>query len=573
MYKLLVVAPYEGLKELVAARAHQYANFRIDIELGNLEQGVDIARRAQREQQYDIIMSRGGTSQMIERDMHIPVVDIAVSSYDFLRVMHLAQTVSGKAALVGFPNIIQSAATACDIQKIHIDMFAIQGDASLEKTLLSLKKKGYSVFVGDLVTVRAAKRMGLHSILLTSGVESIDAAFAQAETILRHVAYFKEREMLSNTILDTLEERVLLYDENRTCLFRSKSVTSEDERLAMDYLSSGRIRDRSARMRSYTIEKGTRTYDLLHGIPRTASDHIEGVCIHNAQFQQAPFEYLDQSMARMRKIADKAKKFAGTDRSVLVLGANGTGRERLAMALYEASAFNAHPLVRLDCAAIAERGWRELLDSTRSILLEPECATLYVRNVHRMPHSAQVGFSSFLEAYRSANRFRVLSSAVGSIDEMVAREAFYYPLFRKLSDVRISLPCLKERKADIPNLVGFAIEGANAQYGTQVIALEPDALALLLDYDWPRNIDQLVQGIETLVLSAKGHYIGVESVRDLVNSQPPEAPRSLSLDKSLNEIVRDVLAIVLEQEGGKQTAAAKRLGISRSTLWRKLDRV
>ena len=124
MIKALVIAPYEGLIEIMREIAEEVTDFELHTELGNLYEGVEIARRSETNG-FDVIISRGGTASLVQDVVSIPVIDIQVSGYDILRLLTLVKGFSGKAAIVGFPNISQGAATICNLLDLDINTMTI----------------------------------------------------------------------------------------------------------------------------------------------------------------------------------------------------------------------------------------------------------------------------------------------------------------------------------------------------------------------------------------------------------------------------------------------------------------
>src|SRR5699024_4119419 len=100
MIKVLVIVPYEGLLEMMKEVSQEVEDIELQVELGNLSEGVAIAKNAENEG-YHVIVSRGGTASMIQEAVSIPVIDIQVSGYDVLRILTLVKGFSGKAAIVG----------------------------------------------------------------------------------------------------------------------------------------------------------------------------------------------------------------------------------------------------------------------------------------------------------------------------------------------------------------------------------------------------------------------------------------------------------------------------------------
>ena len=135
------------------------------------------------------------------------------------------------------------------------------------------------------------------------------------------------------------------------------------------------------------------------------------------------------------------------------------------------------------------------------------------------------------------------------------------------------LPPLSRRRDDIPTLVTLYINATNVRFGTRVIGLTREAMLLLQNFPWPRNIDQLVKCVQELVVNADSSYISeaqVRAVLDREKAPPSAAAEGINLNRPLAEITRDIVLRVYELEGQNQTKTAQHLDISRSTLWRML---
>ncbi|NLN41389.1 MAG: hypothetical protein GX160_05270 [Clostridiales bacterium] len=149
-----------------------------------------------------------------------------------------------------------------------------------------------------------------------------------------------------------------------------------------------------------------------------------------------------------------------------------------------------------------------------------------------------------------------------------------YFIKNKMHALSIVVPELNQRREDIPNLISLYISEYNSLYGKQVIGLEDDAKALLQDFNWVGNIDQLKRVVQELVVLAETSYIDYDTVKNVLKDEVPhsETPRvyNINLNNTLDKITSDIIGIVLKEENYNQSRASKRLGISRSTLWRKL---
>ena len=145
--KILGVAPYTSMKSLMINAARQFPNINLTVYVGDLEQGAQIVRDST--DNYDIIISRGGTAQLISNFSAVPVMDIPISVYDILRAVKLADNYGQKYAIVGFPSIIDSAAILCDLLQYNITLITIHSSDETMGVLKTLQKQEYKIILGD----------------------------------------------------------------------------------------------------------------------------------------------------------------------------------------------------------------------------------------------------------------------------------------------------------------------------------------------------------------------------------------------------------------------------------------
>ena len=222
--KILVVAPYEGLLELFATILPRYSD-RIEIEtvVGNLEEGLKKARKAE-EQGFDAIISRGGTTEMIRAEVSLPVIDIEVSGYDYIRAIKMASNYSGKSALVGFPRITSAANSINELLHTDINIVTVNSSKQVVPALERLRKEGYSLILGDMIAVRVAKEMDFNILLLTSGEESVSNALESTLYICDCVdGYRKQRDLLKQ-LVETAPETILAYGPGGEPLYQNGQV-------------------------------------------------------------------------------------------------------------------------------------------------------------------------------------------------------------------------------------------------------------------------------------------------------------------------------------------------------------
>ena len=134
------------------------------------------------------------------------------------------------------------------------------------------------------------------------------------------------------------------------------------------------------------------------------------------------------------------------------------------------------------------------------------------------------------------------------------------------------MPTLKERNEDLGELIRLFVSIFNAQFGKQVVGIKEEALEYLRNFSWTENVKQLKSVVKDLVNASYGDYIDSQVIDSLsLDNSMVKKGSEIDLTKSLEEIEREVILKVLKEENMNQTKAAKRLGINRTTLWRKIN--
>ena len=299
---------------------------------------------------------------------------------------------------------------------------------------------------------------------------------------------------------------------------------------------------------------------------------------------------------RMRGLHELAERVAGSDLAVLLLGETGTGKEVLAEVIHRASPRADKPLVRINCAALPEA----LLESELfghekgaftgaaaakpGVLETADGGTIFLDEVGELPAATQAKLLRVLEA-REVQRLgalkpraidvRFVAATNRDLDAEVERGRFRADLFYRLDGVRLVIPPLRERAAEIEPLARRFIAEAAARRKVDAPRLAPEALALLCAYEWPGNIRELKNAVERAVLLQSGGvieaaHLPADKMRAIV--RPPPAPDPVdepAPDAGGDEAAR--IRAALARCGGNQTQAARELGISRRTLVNRLN--
>lgn len=587
--KVMAIAPYTGLKELMISLGEQ-EDFELQVEIGDLEEGLSLAKKAC-DQGVDVIISRGGTAELIERKVSIPVVEIEVSGYDMLRVLTLVKGYPGKTAIVGFSPISEGAATICEILDIDISSFKITEEDEIQPILVNLQQKGYENIIGDASTTKKAEGLGLNGILLTSGKESVLKSFQQAKRSYRFLSSLHKKYLISHQLLQEEQEAIVVYDINGAALFSNPSFSEkignefenhfnikEAIRYALTQgtfktmlqmngslwnITENKLRNESSELFVFRITKGLLDERQANGIS-VISPSTEYITKNSLGGIATKSNVMKEAIAN-------AEMCANTDVSVWISGEEGTGKSRLARYIHFNSGRRQYPLVVIDCNVVDADQWEELLstESPQHFFSNHVHGSIFLKNVEHFPLSLQKKLAFYLNNEAQACRF--LSSSQQDPKHLLEIEELYPPLYYALAGTILSLPSLRDRAEDIESLTLLLIGELNIKLGKQIVGIRPQAVEELKRLKWNGNLNELKRFIQESMVLAKGPFLECEDVkRATVIKERAEVSANIDLNGTLEEIERKIIQKVWREEGMNQTKTAQRLGINRTTLWRKL---
>jgi len=294
----------------------------------------------------------------------------------------------------------------------------------------------------------------------------------------------------------------------------------------------------------------------------------------------------------MKQVFDRIHKVAPTDANVLILGESGTGKELVARALHEESPRNDAPLIIVNCGAIPselieselfghEKGaFTGAVGSRFGLVEAAHGGTLFLDEVAELPATAQSGLLRALQdgevrrlGSTTARKvdIRVLAATHQDLGRHVKEGRFREDLFFRLHVMEIGLPPLRERGVDILLLAEQLVTRVCAQLNSPPVELSRGAKEAIQRYHWPGNVRELENAIERAAILCDGDQIdnnhlalGVSSIQSGVDSGPVQPA---SLDEYFRNFVRR------HEMDLTETELARRLGISRKTLWEKRQRL
>lgn len=271
----------------------------------------------------------------------------------------------------------------------------------------------------------------------------------------------------------------------------------------------------------------------------------------------------------MKMVIQSAERYSEKEESIWISGEKGTGKEKLAHYIHYRSSKRSFPLMTINCSLIAAEQWNLLLSEEEGLLASNDNGTIFLKNIDFLALSNQKELLSYL--IKNNSKSRIIASSGENILNLIESGAFLNDLYYLLAQLTLSLPPLSKRKEDIDHIARIFINEFNTKYGKQIAGIRNEAIGELENYSWPGNITQLKQVINETVVLSSGPFIEKEDIHYILKTKLKETEMSqLEITGTLEEIEQRIIRQVWLEEGMNQTKTAERLGINRTTLWRKL---
>lgn len=323
---------------------------------------------------------------------------------------------------------------------------------------------------------------------------------------------------------------------------------------------------------------------------------LENIRLKEEIKEKSQFQQIIGESPQMLRIFETINIVAKTYSSVIIYGESGSGKELVANAIYNLNLRKGKPFIKINCAAIPENlleselfGYEKgaftgAVQRRKGKFEAADKGTIFFDEIGEMPLSLQAKLLRVLEnkTFERLGGNQTLTVDVNTIFataknllEEVKMKRFREDLYYRLNVLPITIPPLRERKEDIILLINHFIDIFSKKIGNVVNGISPKAKDLLLSYDYPGNARELKYAIEMAVTFCKCNMIDVDCLPEEIRRNGNKQDKILNhdsfvLSESMKAHEKRMIAIALKDTGGKKTEAAKKLGISRETLWRKL---
>ncbi|ADU95965.1 sigma-54-dependent Fis family transcriptional regulator [Geobacillus sp. Y412MC52] len=589
-----------------------------------IEEAIKKAHEIEKTNSADVIVASGANATAIEEQgLSIPVVRIKVTGFDLVNALWLAKRMNRQAVVMSYQEPIPQLEQFRDLFRVDLMQEAYDGVHDAQEKLLRILGSGKSVIIGASLVNELTERMGGHSIFIYSR-SSIRLALETAVELADQRRSEIEKRQKIQAMMRAVHEGILYVDTNGLLM----EINPVAEKLlgvsAQDVIGKSidkvapeiKLDDVFKRGKPLlnVAQKTKQGMLLVNRIPVVHQGELIGAVatIQDAQAVQkaekairhrvyskgllakATFEHIIGKNSTFMKLIDKAQHYAQTDATILIRGETGTGKELFAQSIHNASNRNRHPFVAVNCAALPESileselfGYEEgaftgaRKGGKQGLFELAHRGTIFLDEIGEMSLPLQ---SRLLRVLQEKEVMRLGSDMVIPIDvriiaatnrdlkSMVKDGLFRQDLYYRLNVLSIELPPLRERLDDLPDLFRFFLKNykLDKQLIEKVLSI---MLPVLCHHNWPGNIRELENIAERVSVLLKAHVtmdeVLAEVKKELFGSHI-EILDSTDLTKEVENWERQRILQVLREVRGSKTKAAALLGISRTTLWRKI---
>ena len=298
----------------------------------------------------------------------------------------------------------------------------------------------------------------------------------------------------------------------------------------------------------------------------------------------------------MVKLLETVEQVAATEATVLITGESGTGKEMIANAIHYNSLRKGAPFIKINCAALTEslleselfgheKGAFTGADKRREgKFRQADGGSIFLDEVSEMSAAMQVKLLRVLQereltpvggAEVIAVNVRVIAASNKDLKKEMEQKRFREDLFYRLNVVALNVPSLKDRKEDIPLLAQHFQQVFVTKNKKNIKGFTPQSMEKLVKYKWPGNVRELMNAVERAVVLSRSEYLDADELVLLMTDNPiADISERLSLPKNmlLDDIEKRSILEAINTCGGNKSEAARRLGITRKTLRKKLDK-
>ncbi len=616
--KILIVVPYlsvaEFIKTIIQEQDDKEWEYEILVNIG-------VRSIVSQDIKSDVVIARGVTASALKKFLpNTPVVDLLVSGYDILRSVKecLVRFQDRKIGIVGSYDMICGAKSIESIMDIELVTVEVNNEDDAELSIAKLKEDGIQTVIGGVMSSDIARRIGMNSLFIESGREGVYFALQEAKRVAAVRRQEQERTEQFRAILNYSDEGIIAVDtQGKINLMNMAAIhiTSLDNEVIgrnvrdlLPQLDLGKVLvtgkseigevqtvgDQQIAINTVPILIAGETVGVVATFkPVGAIQELEGKIrekIHNrGHVAKLKFEDILGSSKAIKETISVAREFSQVNSNVLIVGETGTGKEVFAQSIHNGSNRYKGPFVAVNCAALPEN----LLESELFGYVEgaftgasrggkfglfelAHRGTILLDEVSEISPKMQGRLLRVLQE-REIMRLggdrvipidvRIIAATNKDLYDLVKQGLFREDLYYRLDILQLSIPALRERGEDIMLLMNHFYKRYCIKNKKECKKMNQEAKSKLLQYSWLGNVRELKNIAERLAVLSKNSCVDLQEVEAVLPNREKAAKDAIRSNGSLD---RECLYQALEETDYHYGKAAAKLGISRTTLWKRL---
>ena len=628
MEKIAILLPRQTILEYARNVLEQ-----IEVQLLNVVENANAVLEAQNAAAAGVrvIIARGLQATLIKENTSIPVVEMPVTVREIglmiLKAKGMLKKEHPSIGFVAFANMFQSLKHLGDLFDCDIRLYEL---AELEETRPKVSQaiaEGVDLIIGGVKANQIAFEIGFPSLFIETGEESIRNALDVAIRTVRLADKEKQNEAQMETLLDTSFSGIIKINAYKEIVTVNRVIEQMLGKTAeeiigfplnkvidgMDADSIDMILNGAEEMYSTSFYIGEQLLMVI-GAPIQYDGHFSGAILtcHKIRSVEKPsaetarlksakgyiahrdFGGILRDCTEMKKCIQLARSYAVSKSPVLICGETGTEREIMAESIHNNSIQKSGPFININCGTLSAQEQKEAIfgifpaddgkrnQNRKGAMENAAYGTILLQEVDRLSYECQYLLYKAVRdklfwrndsMIRQAAAVRVIVSTRKELAMLVRGGAFREDLYYLLSPLKIELPPLRSHRSDISKLAERYLHHFNTAY-SRYVELSKEAYQVLEGYSWEGNLLQLECFCERLVLTSRRRQVEEGTVQNLLQEL---YPMIRELDGSNQKILLkhpEAVRIteLLERHNGNRLAAAGEMGISTTTLWRKMKK-
>lgn len=619
MKPIVVLAPLQDMKEKAEEIVREQNYHTVEVLLGSMSEGVEVARRAIA-QGAELIVTRGGTYQLVKAAFPVPAVEIKVTAYDIVRSFDKLDDPGETVGVVGYSNVVYGYDLLSALLPNPVVKVELSRESDIYAVVEDYKRKGIRTFIGDANITRVIRELNCRGILINSQKDSIHTAIQEARRIYTATREEKRRAQQITTITDFVHDGIIAIDERQNitvynhraeALFRIPREKALGRHIST-LVPNTRLPEilLSATPELGALQTVHDTKIITNRVPILVDGETKGAV---ATFQEVgEVQSLEQTIRRslyekgfvarytfadiihvsqtITECIETAKKYVRYDSPVHICGPSGVGKELFCQSMHNAGYRQGGPFVAVNCAAIPPSlieseffGYEEgsFTGARRKgkpgVFELAHNGTLFLDEISEIPMELQGRLLRVLQEKQvmrvGGNKIipvdvKIITASNKYLKRLMQEGGFRKDLFYRINVLTLHIPPLERRREDILPLARHFLVKYAEKYGHTPMVLTAQAEGFLMDRAYEGNIRELEGLMERCVITSS-----LESLRPSGEHTPTPALRlTWEQPMDLHAMEDWYIREVYRQTGENTQKTCDILKINRSTLWRRLKK-